>query len=377
MTKATVGHMFKHYERSKDENGEYIKFGNQEIDTNKSHLNYNLAPGAPGQKISQGDLIKKRCSEVYCFNRKDVNVACSWVVTLPKDFEELNPDKNPEVFFQNTYDFLENRYGKDNVISSYVHLDETTPHMHFCFVPITYDEKKDRLKVSAKEVVNMAELKRFHGDLHDYLHEKGLIANVLNDATKEGNKSIDELKRNTAKKELDKINLEVEKGQRQVKVLENDKKTLKGQIERLEGKVLSAGEVEGIKITKPLFGNEKSIVKMEYQDAVNLQQTAKRVSEVDNKYKLIEKKERDMQRKQEELKKEKAALEKEREKVSQLSINERMEIYELREQNSDLKNSIKKYHDIFRRRPDLESEIVNEMLKSGPIKEKKGHSHER
>ena len=43
-SKGALGHMFAHYERAKDKDGEYIKFGNEDIDTNKSHLNYNLAP---------------------------------------------------------------------------------------------------------------------------------------------------------------------------------------------------------------------------------------------------------------------------------------------------------------------------------------------
>lgn len=40
-TAAAAGHLSKHYERAKDEKGEYIKFGNQDIDPQKTHLNYN------------------------------------------------------------------------------------------------------------------------------------------------------------------------------------------------------------------------------------------------------------------------------------------------------------------------------------------------
>ena len=43
-TKSATGHLTKHFERAKDINGDYIKFGNQDIDIQKSHLNYNLAP---------------------------------------------------------------------------------------------------------------------------------------------------------------------------------------------------------------------------------------------------------------------------------------------------------------------------------------------
>ena len=129
-SKAGCGHMFKHYERAKDEQGEYIKFGNEDIDPTRTHLNYNLAPN---RGMTQGEYVRQRCEEVYCLNRKDVNVMCSWVVTMPKD---LDPAKTRE-FMQQTYNFLADRYGEKNVVSAYVHMDEVTPHMHFAFVPVT------------------------------------------------------------------------------------------------------------------------------------------------------------------------------------------------------------------------------------------------
>ena len=47
----------------------------------------------PKRNISQGDFVKKRCNEVKCLNRKDVNVMCSWVITAPKDLD-LKQQKN-------------------------------------------------------------------------------------------------------------------------------------------------------------------------------------------------------------------------------------------------------------------------------------------
>lgn len=79
--KTATGHMTKHYERAKDEFGEYIKFGNQDIDTSKTHLNYNLASNGSNQV----EFIKNRCKEVKCLNREDVKVMCSWIVTKPKN----------------------------------------------------------------------------------------------------------------------------------------------------------------------------------------------------------------------------------------------------------------------------------------------------
>ncbi len=37
-----LGIFFKNMTRKKHSNGNYIKFGNEEIDTNRTHLNYNL-----------------------------------------------------------------------------------------------------------------------------------------------------------------------------------------------------------------------------------------------------------------------------------------------------------------------------------------------
>lgn len=155
-SRGACGHMLKHYERAKDENGEYVRFGNQDIDTTRSHLNYNLGPERSG---SQYSFIKQRCSEVYCLNRSDVNVLCSWVVTAPKGLDPADHDR----FFRKTYDVLEEKYGRENVVSAWVHQDESgQPHMHFAFVPVVWDAKKERYTVKAKDVISKTELKKFH-----------------------------------------------------------------------------------------------------------------------------------------------------------------------------------------------------------------------
>ena len=190
-----IGHLCKHFERAKDENGDYIKFKNQSIDLSKTGGNYNLAIFQP---LPQLDFLRKRLSEVKVFKRADVKVMCSWIVTLPKI---LGNDERR--FFEETFKFLSNRYGRENVISAYVHRDETQPHLHFAFVPVTTDKKKNIQKVSAKEVLTRNDLQRFHGDLDAYLESIfGHSTGVQNAATRNGNKSIDELKRGTAVKQL-------------------------------------------------------------------------------------------------------------------------------------------------------------------------------
>lgn len=230
-TMAACGHMYAHYERAKDENDEYVKFKNQDIDPERTPLNYNLATH---QTMSQGEFMRKRCSEVTMQKRKDVNVMVSWIVTAPKDLKEDEYEK----FFKSSYEFLEKRYGKENVVSAYVHMDETTPHMHFAFVPVvkSFSKRKNQEieKVSAKECVDRNDLQRFHGELEQYLgQELGHEVHIMNEATKEGNKSIEELKRKSAADRLKEVQVQV------------DEK--KGELEEVERKI---GVAESIDIKK-------------------------------------------------------------------------------------------------------------------------------
>jgi len=224
-TRTQTGAMTRHYERAKDKNGEYLKFGNQDIDTSKSHLNYNLAPERNGGQL---EFIKQRTSEVRCLARENINVMCSWIITAPEGlatgreyrekqrpllrFEGRQAEENLKTFFEESYKFLNERYAKGsdrNVISAYVHMDETTPHMHYAFVPVVWDSKKGIDKVAAKTAVGRLDLSTFHPELERHMANVfGCEIGILNDATKEGNKSIEELKQGTAKAELEKMDYE-------------------------------------------------------------------------------------------------------------------------------------------------------------------------
>lgn len=209
--KSALGHMACHFARAVDEHGNYLKFGNQDIDPAKTHLNYNLAPEHDGGQVA---FIQQRCHEVRCLKRDDVKVMCSWVLTAPL---EIAGGEHEREFFQKSYDFMAKRYGEENVVSAYVHQDENTPHMHFAFVPVTRDRKRGDWKVSAKEVVTKTDLKTFHQDLDKNLSlEMGerYPGGILNGATLDGNKSVRQLKAET-----------VERAQEQAKEIVSDART--------------------------------------------------------------------------------------------------------------------------------------------------------
>ena len=150
---------------------------------------------SPDRGMSDYDYFQERLSQLYVYGRNDVKVMAGWVVTAPQDLEQEQYDD----FFLAVYDFLENRYGEENVIQAVVHDDEGgQPHLHFCFIPVVEDKKhEEEYKVCANDVLDRRELRNFHPDLQRYLNEHGLEdACVMTGVTRAqgGNRTVAELK---------------------------------------------------------------------------------------------------------------------------------------------------------------------------------------
>jgi len=175
---------------------------------------------------------------------------------------------------------------------------------------VVMDEKKGAEKVSAKEVLHRQDLQTFHPDLDSYMMGVfGRDIGILNEATKEGNKSIAELKRETARDEFAELTLEVgelrnerdtlhariddlqalygDKKKSLVLAHETQENALRGEIEaiqrQIEGleekaKVLTAAEVEAIKGQKNLVGGLKGVT---YKEFESLKVTAAKVDEME------------------------------------------------------------------------------------------------
>ena len=219
-TKGSVQGLSIHWDR-KTEN-----HSNQEIDNERSHLNYDLCE-------KEGDTLSRmhdRLSKVHCLNRNDVKVCANWVVTLPESLQKVSENEQRK-FFEKTYEFLINRYGGEkNVLSANVHNDETRPHMHFAFMPVVWDEKKQREKVSAKEVLTRKDLRTFHQDLDEFLKQEIphiYKEGILNDKTI-GVDTVKDLKKHSEEIQKQKEAMDVE-----VKLKEQELE-LEGQIQLLD-----------------------------------------------------------------------------------------------------------------------------------------------
>lgn len=144
------------------------KYKNQNIVATHSKYNYNLRER--GDKLTDYQYIEKRVKEHNVLNRSDVNWLGSWVVSLPKCLHNAN-EEDKELFFKETFEFLSKRYGKDNIVYAYVHMDETTPHMHTGVTPCFYDEAKGKLACNYKKFFSRKEYRTFHKDFSKHMKE--------------------------------------------------------------------------------------------------------------------------------------------------------------------------------------------------------------
>ncbi|EXN22105.1 MobV family relaxase [Staphylococcus aureus] len=153
----------KHVQR---ENNNYE---NEDIDHSKTHLNYDLVND---NKRNFNNLIDEKIEQNYTGKRKirtDAVKHIDGLITSDSEFFDNQTPEDTKQFFEHAKEFLEQEYGKDNLLYATVHMDEKTPHMHYGVVPITDDGR-----LSAKEVVgNKKVLTEFQDRFNEYVNQRG------------------------------------------------------------------------------------------------------------------------------------------------------------------------------------------------------------
>lgn len=169
----------------------------------------NARPNAKCKRRTLAQFIfsgnRERMLEL-AFGEQDVNLSKG------ADNSHMKREKNIEEWAKDVYAFVAKKFGEDNIISFYVHLDEKTPHVHCSVVPVNDKNKiswhsyfgKDQIEGRAiigalhdgfyKEVgqkwglergSNMAETKAKHRSTEEY--KRDLVSEVCGlETTKEG-----------------------------------------------------------------------------------------------------------------------------------------------------------------------------------------------
>ena len=134
-----IGHIEAHNERAKEKYA-----SNPDVDTGRSHLNFHLV--MPERKYRAE--AEKQIAAAGCRTRSDSVRVVEALVTASPEFFKDKKKSEVKAYFTEALDFIQKYQSKETIITAVVHMDEKTPHMHLCFVPLTEDKR-----LSAKEIV--------------------------------------------------------------------------------------------------------------------------------------------------------------------------------------------------------------------------------
>ena len=147
-----------HHERTKE-----VYASNPDIDHSRTAQNFHLVT----PRWSYEQEIKHRIRMAGCRVRKDSVKFVDTLVTVSPEFAQAHEAEMRE-YFTRAFEFLKERIGEDNIISAVVHMDEKTPHLHLCFVPLTKDGR-----LSAKEILgNKKAMIRWQDDFYACMAER-------------------------------------------------------------------------------------------------------------------------------------------------------------------------------------------------------------
>ena len=154
-----IGQIEAHNERTKEKYA-----SNPDIDPARKHLNYNLLTPPPKYRPE----AERQIREAGCRTRKDSVRLVEAMITATPEFFQSKSQKEIREYFERALEFMKTKQNPDTIISAVVHMDEKTPHMHLCFVPLTEDGR-----LSAKDIVgNSKKLTKWQDEYWMYMVKK-------------------------------------------------------------------------------------------------------------------------------------------------------------------------------------------------------------
>ena len=154
-----IGRIEAHDERTKEKYA-----SNPDVDTSRSRLNFHLVKPRRSYRAE----AEKQIAEAGCRARKDSVRLVETLITASPEFFQGKKPREVKAFFEYALDFIQSKQSPETIISAVVHVDEKTPHMHLCFVPLTSDGR-----LSAKDIVgNKKKLTQWQDDFWKHMVKK-------------------------------------------------------------------------------------------------------------------------------------------------------------------------------------------------------------
>lgn len=170
--------------------------------------------------IGRTQAIWKRLSEAGFSRRKDDEeekkkktrkikdnavIALCFVCTSDEEtMKKLEKEGKLDAWIKKSIEWFQREFGKENVVSAMLHMDETTPHLHITVVPITTAEAKERkekpkfdengraivkkrsykkqkvsARLSAKDICNPLAMNRWQTEYAEAMKEFGMKRGVV------------------------------------------------------------------------------------------------------------------------------------------------------------------------------------------------------
>lgn len=289
---------------------------NPDIDDTRTNMNYDLVEN--DKTLYQ--RVKERVDEVRSVSRIQKNsvVDFSNVITVPKEqYEEWGLERSKD-YLKEVYNYFCEEFGKENVVSAKVHLDETTPHMHLHFVPVNQENGK----LQARALMTPARINKIHTEAPKYLQQKGFDV---------------ERGKGKTEKNLDIHRFKAEKLREDINILEDRLNALEGDLGVIQGARVQIECLDSIEIKKSHLGAKISLKEYDFNLLMDL------AKENIKSFAAIEKLQRELER-----------IESKSSGLGDENKNLKGEIKSLKIDNKNLKN---KFNDVAKQAKCLRSAI--------------------
>lgn len=150
-----------------NERDESYEASNPQIDCERTSENYHIVK----PEKSYIEFINDRLSTLTLSRklRSDAIYMNSFVLGSDKEFFDNLTLHEQRQFFYDCTNFFADKYGRENLISAIVHVDETTPHLHLNIVPIVNG------KLCSKDLFDKKKLSILQTEFHEAVGKKYVL----------------------------------------------------------------------------------------------------------------------------------------------------------------------------------------------------------
>ena len=204
------------------------------VDESRTAMNYTLGSGYGWEEVSR--RVERASEAAGRAVRKDAVVMADVVVTRPQNV----PEGQERSFFEACYDYLAEKVGAGNVLGGYVHMDETTPHMHFAFTPMLDG------RFNFKKLCPRSFYQEMHQGMQDFCERRlGYAPEILLGDERQGEKQLSHLSQGeyiAAKAELARVEQETRAAQERLERLRGREEELAEEVAGLQPLAESVAE---------------------------------------------------------------------------------------------------------------------------------------